>query len=237
MTLKRNHARQQPPEHTPNEKRLNYFTKARHCKHDWLEIGGVLRRCFRKSLLQHDNMLLQLHTEDGEHSVGWHADDEHLFQGKHHDCRIMVCLKLDSLPTAWCNPETRMVRVHSLFVIRDIHWHADDMFGLCVCAGRRIQEHNMIIYDYTVTLNRLMYKGHCRMMWGCWGRLVLSGTQMHILERLSEALPAAGQCVTYLLASATVILVILGYMMWNVLKHSFLCYCHFCNISYLYHDI
>ena len=69
------------------------------------------------------------------------------------------------------------------------------------------------------------------MMWGCWGRLVLSGTQMHILERLSEALSAAGQCVTYLLASARVILVILGYMMWNVLKHSFLCYCHFCNMK------
>ena len=54
---------------------------------------------------------------------------------------------------------------------------------------------------------------------------------MHILERFSEALSAAGQCVTYLLANARVILVILGYMMWNVLKHSFLCYCHFCNMK------
>lgn len=54
---------------------------------------------------------------------------------------------------------------------------------------------------------------------------------MHILERLSEALCGAGQCVTCLLASAIVFLVILGYMMRNVLKHSFLCYCHFCNMK------
>jgi len=27
--------------------------------------------------------------EDGSHSVGWHSDDEALFQGKHSDCRII----------------------------------------------------------------------------------------------------------------------------------------------------
>ena len=79
-------------------------------------------------------MLLQLHTEDGEHSVGWHADDEHLFQGKHHDCRIMVCLKMTGLtPDCMVQPRNKDgVCVHSLFIIGDIHWHADDMFGLCV---------------------------------------------------------------------------------------------------------
>ncbi|CAK9116247.1 unnamed protein product [Durusdinium trenchii] len=27
---------------------------------------------------------------DGEHSVGWHADDEVLFQGKVQDCRLLA---------------------------------------------------------------------------------------------------------------------------------------------------
>ncbi len=63
---------------------------------DW-KLGGLTTLLSEEFSPTRLNMLLQPHTEDGEHSVGWHADDEHLFQGKHNDCRITVCLKMTGL--------------------------------------------------------------------------------------------------------------------------------------------
>ena len=160
MTLKRNHARQQPPQHTPNDKRLNYFTKGPTLQ-TWLtgNWGGLTKLLSGESSPTRLNMLLQLHTEDGEHSVGWHADDEHLFQGKHHDCRIMVCLKMTGLtPDCMVQPRNKDGAC-AFFVYNQRHSLTCWWYFWSVCAGRIIQEHNMIIYDYTRTLNRLMYKG------------------------------------------------------------------------------
>lgn len=57
---------------------------------DWmLEImASCMRLCGLASHEWPNSCNLNLYM-DGEHSVGWHADDEALFQGKHQDCRII----------------------------------------------------------------------------------------------------------------------------------------------------